>query len=145
MAVQYFHVSKQCCGCACCISMCPMLWLCCISTCPNNVMAVLYFHVSKQCYGCAYCTSVCPSKAMVVHAVFPRVQTMLWLYVLYFHVSKHCYGCQCLGFLTCAHNDKEAECQTPLKKFTYVISSYGPCAPKKKWHRKEHITIISSI
>ena len=25
---------------------------------------------------------------------------------------------------------------------TYFVSSNGPCAPKKKWHRKEHIFII---
>ena len=26
--------------------------------------------------------------------------------------------------------------------FTYFVSCNGPCAPKKKWHRKEHIIII---
>ena len=26
--------------------------------------------------------------------------------------------------------------------FTYFVSCNGPCAPKKKWRRKEHIIII---
>ena len=26
--------------------------------------------------------------------------------------------------------------------FTYFVSCNGPCAPKVKWHRKEHIIII---
>ena len=29
-----------------------------------------------------------------------------------------------------------------LINFTYFISCNGPCAPKEKWHRKEHIIII---
>ena len=28
------------------------------------------------------------------------------------------------------------------KSFTYFVSCNGPCAPKEKWHRKEHIIII---
>ena len=27
---------------------------------------------------------------------------------------------------------------------TYFVSCNGPCAPKEKWHRKEHIIIICS-
>ena len=27
---------------------------------------------------------------------------------------------------------------------TYFVSCNGPCAPKEKWHRKEHIIIILS-
>ena len=29
--------------------------------------------------------------------------------------------------------------------FTNFVSSIGPCAPKEKWHRKEHIIIIIII
>ena len=28
---------------------------------------------------------------------------------------------------------------------TYFVSCNGPCAPKEKWHRKEHIIIITSL
>ena len=28
--------------------------------------------------------------------------------------------------------------------FTYFVSYNGPCAPKEKWHRKEHIIIINA-
>ena len=29
--------------------------------------------------------------------------------------------------------------------FTIFVSCNGPCAPKEKWHRKEHIIIIIII
>ena len=29
--------------------------------------------------------------------------------------------------------------------FTYFVPSNGPCAPKEKWHRKEHTIIIIII
>ena len=29
--------------------------------------------------------------------------------------------------------------------FTYFVSCNGPCAPKEKWHRKEHIIIFIII
>ena len=28
---------------------------------------------------------------------------------------------------------------------TYFVSCNGPCAPKEKWHRKEHIIICVSV
>ena len=36
-------------------------------------------------------------------------------------------------------------CFLSLCFFTYFVSCNGPCAPKEKWHRKEHIIIFTII
>ena len=71
------------------------------------------------------------------------------------HLLKHIFSsspsecvcvCMCVCDLVAWHNLGEVVGFLPVTFFkTYFVSCNRPCAPKEKWHRKEHIFIIVTV